>query len=179
MTSQSKVTPSDADITDYSKISALSIHKPINYRLIEKKKRMKAFMTVLGGFLYMSFLGCQYVVGTISPYLASYYGVGSTDAAFILPLIFITNIFVMPIGGQLAQRVHPKILLAAGLCIFTPMTLISTQATTFALFLPMFSCGFGLCNGLTYMVPMQHGWLWFPDYPGLVSGIIIGGFGIG
>jgi len=59
------------------------------------------------------------------------------------------------------------------------MTLISSQANTFSLFLPMFSCGFGLCNGLTYMVPMQHGWLWFPDYPGLVSGIIIGGFGIG
>jgi len=54
MTTQSRVTPSDADISGYSKISALSIHKPINYRLVEKKKRMKAFMTVLGGFLYMS-----------------------------------------------------------------------------------------------------------------------------
>jgi hypothetical protein len=29
------------------------------------------------------------------------------------------------------------------------------------------------------MVPMNHGWLWFPNRPGLVSGIIIGGFGIG
>ena len=53
-TTKSRVTPSDADLTDYSKISALSIHTPINYRLQEKKKRMKAFMTVLGGFLYMS-----------------------------------------------------------------------------------------------------------------------------
>ena len=29
------------------------------------------------------------------------------------------------------------------------------------------------------MVGMHHGWLWFPNSPGLVSGIIIGGFGCG
>ena len=52
-------------------------------------------------------------------------------------------------------------------------------AYTFEAFLCLFSIGFGICNGLTYMVPMQHGWLWFPNNPGLVSGIIIGGFGIG
>lgn len=63
--------------------------------------------------------------------------------------------------------------------IYAPMIIASTQAQHFTTFLPLFSIGFGLCNGLTYMVPMQHGWLWFPERPGLVSGIIIGGFGIG
>ena len=33
-------------------------------------------------------------------------------------------------------------------------------------------------HGMTYMVPIHHGWLWFPERPGLISGIIIGGFGV-
>lgn len=28
------------------------------------------------------------------------------------------------------------------------------------------------------MVPVHHGWLWFPGQPGLVSGLVIGGFGL-
>ena len=49
----------------------------------------------------------------------------------------------------------------------------------FIIFALLYSFGFGICNGMTYMVPMHHGWLWFPDKPGLISGIIIGGFGLG
>ena len=58
---------------------------------------------------FFQFLGCQYVVGTIAPYLASYFGVGYQDTSLILPLIFITNIFVMPFGAQLAQKKNPKL----------------------------------------------------------------------
>ena len=49
----------------------------------------------------------------------------------------------------------------------------------FVSFAFLYVIGFTVGFGLTYMVPMHHGWLWFPDRPGLVSGIIIGGFGFG
>ena len=48
--------------------------------------------------------------------------------------------------------------------------------TPFAIF---YVLGFSINQGIVYMVPVHHGWLWFPNNPGLVSGIILGGFGLG
>ena len=70
-------------------------------------------------------------------------------------------------------------LLAIGTSIGLSGMLIATLMDTFVAFLPIFSIGFGVCNGLTYLIPLHHGWLWFPARPGLISGIIVSGFGIG
>ena len=44
----------------------------------------------------------------------------------------------------------------------------------------LFYClAFSTCHGLTYMAGVHHGWLWFPNNAGLVSGIILAGFGFG
>lgn len=59
------------------------------------------------------------------------------------------------------------------------LAFMSIMVKSFYPFMLLFAAGFGLNNALNYMVPMHHGWLWFPQNPGLVSGIIIGGFGIG
>jgi len=59
------------------------------------------------------------------------------------------------------------------------LILLAIHQVEFMKFAGLFVLGFGLMNGLTYMVPVHHGWLWFPERSGLVSGIIIGGFGLG
>ena len=39
--------------------------------------------------------------------------------------------------------------------------------------------GMAVCNGLGYMLPVRLEWKVYPEHSGLVSGIIIGGFGLG
>jgi len=51
--------------------------------------------------------------------------------------------------------------------------------TSFLAFAVLFVSGQAICNGLSYMVPIRLGWKTYPESPGLISGIIIGGFSLG
>ena len=70
-------------------------------------------------------------------------------------------------------------MIAAGGLTGLSLILLATYQAQFWAFAVLYVVGFGFCNGMTYMVPVHHGWLWFPERPGLVSGLVIGGFGLG
>lgn len=52
-------------------------------------------------------------------------------------------------------------------------------AKDFLTFTLMFSISFGICNGLTYTIPLKICWDYYPNNRGMVSGMIICGFGLG
>ena len=54
----------------------------------------------------------------------------------------------------------------------------SSYITDFFLFMMVFSVSFGF-SGFIYSVVLHTGWLYFEGLEGVVSGIIIAGFGIG
>ena len=49
----------------------------------------------------------------------------------------------------------------------------------FSAFKYCYTISFGLVNGATYMTAVSVAWQYFPGKEGILSGIIIGGFGIG
>jgi len=140
----------------------------------------KAFSTLIGGFIFMFFPGCLYITGVIAPYIASYFGVTNQQATMIMNYHTAANVMVTPIGGYLAQRgVNPKIMLGGGAFIGLSLLTINLYQTSFMPFATFYVLGFSLAQGLTYLVPVHHVWLWFPDYPGLTSGIVLAGYGFG
>lgn len=58
------------------------------------------------------------------------------------------------------------------------MIFVSSYMKTFAGWWICTAVAYAVVNGITYMGPVHHGWLWVPDRPGLVSGVILAGFGI-
>ena len=75
-----------------------------------------------------------------------------------------------------------------GVFIGLTSALAASFATNFWVFMFLYSCGFGICNGLAvriklksfkYIIPVYNCWKYFPNNKGLASGIVLAGYGFG
>ena len=69
--------------------------------------------------------------------------------------------------------------LGGGIGVLCTLASSFVAPDNFILFYILLSGGLGVCNGLSYTVPIKLGWKAMPERSGLVSGLIIGGFGFG
>jgi len=145
-----------------------------------RKHPCKAWCTFFGGFCYMIFMGSIYCTGVFSTYIQSYYRI-PPDKHYVqdlLPACLFFNMFFMPFGSMLVQRnVNPRILILIGSTVAITCFFLASIMETFTGFAIFYVFGFSFNHGAGYMVPVHHSWLWFPKNLGLVSGIILGGFG--
>ena len=113
----------------------------------------------------MLFPGSLYIIGNISPYIASYFHLADpTQAANLLPAILAINVFIMPFGTTMVQNnVNPKkLILAGGFLAFILLSAATFVERKFWLFFLLYALAFAINQALTYMVPIHHAWLYFP-----------------
>ena len=90
--------------------------------------------------------------------------------------------FIMPFSSQAVQKVNPRLWILFGGSIGLISLLLSSFVKpdgSFYLWFVLFSGGYGTANGCLYILPIHYGWKWYPEKPGLISGIIIANFGLG
>ena len=87
----------------------------------------------------------------------------------------------MPIGTTMVQRnVNPKkLIFVGGFFAFILLNAATFVERRFWLFFILYALAFAVNQALTYMVPIHHAWLYFPQHGGLISGIILAGYGFG
>ena len=85
-------------------------------------------------------------------------------------------------AGQMLPRLGPRKLAVIGSVLFSGGYVIAAGALTLDL-LPLFYIGYGVIGGagigLGYVTPVATVAKWFPDHKGLVTGIVVMGFGVG
>ena len=70
------------------------------------KNSMPGYLSLLGGFVYHLIMGCVYLFGAVSIYLASYYHQFNPSTTtrllmMFLPIRGILALFLMPLGAYL------------------------------------------------------------------------------
>ncbi|MDE2850682.1 MAG: OFA family MFS transporter [Acidobacteriota bacterium] len=85
-------------------------------------------------------------------------------------------------AGQVLPRLGPRKLALIGSILFSAGYLIAAVALRLDM-LPLFYVGYGVVGGagigLGYVTPVATVAKWFPDHKGLVTGIVVMGFGVG
>ena len=144
-------------------------------------------VAVTAGFLLHLSLGSMYTFGNLTTYMTSYlhvrlgldvdYGntnwVGTIQSVTEGPGVLLGSICFRRFGPR------PTILVGSVLCTGgMALTCLGVQ-TSLAVTMLTYGMMGGFGIGLAYTSPMLTGYEWFPRNRGVVSGIVVGGYGLG
>lgn len=140
--------------------------------------------TVLGGILLHIVIGTMYNWGNIITYVTSYLRVYNpaitySDTMKIYPISLATHGVVLLISGHISRRIGYRNCCLLGSIVFISGTWLASVSTSLTEFIITQGIMFGIGMGLTYTVPISSAVQWLPHRQGVVSGIIVAGFGCG
>lgn len=127
-------------------------------------------------------IGQAYAWSVFKPPLESALGLSGTQSALPFQLGIVMLGLSAAFGGTLVERNGPRWAMTVALCCFSSGFLIAALgAATGQYWLIVFGYGFvgGIGLGIGYISPVSTLIKWFPDRPGMATGIAIMGFGGG
>ncbi len=144
------------------------------------EKKQNRWVLAIIGVITLVFVGLVYSWTVLqAPISAQYpeWSAGSLSLTFTLTMIF----FCLGgfSGGHLQKKFKPRTLLwITALCMLAGFFVSSRAATVLPLYLG-FGALSGFASGLAYNIVMSTVGRWFPDRQGLISGLLLMGFGMG
>lgn len=140
------------------------------------------WVVALMGTLLQLGLGTVYAWSFFQSLLVKSYRWSYTDTAWAFSLVILSLGISAAWAGVNLPKIGPRKLAVAGAMLFS----LSYLLGGFALYLgsiPLFYLGYsvvgGIGIGLGYVTPVSTVAKWFPDKRGLVTGVVVMGFGVG
>jgi MFS transporter, OFA family, oxalate/formate antiporter len=134
------------------------------------------------GTLLQMCLGAVYAWSYFQKPLVEGYGWQNSQVAWTFSLAIGFLGLSAAAGGALLPRLGPRVLAVSGVLLYATGNLLAALALT-QNSLPLLWCGYGVLGGiglgLGYVTPVATVAKWFPDRKGLVTGMVVMGFGFG
>jgi MFS family permease len=151
----------------------------------ESESKFRGYLSVIGGIVLGLFSGCMYLWANIFIYIVTHFHYlhtphASTDqAASLVTLIIIFGSIANLFGPYFQKRFHPKLILALLGTSMLLSVLIASLTTSWSVFVFFYIIWFPVASAISYWIPLMCAWEWFPERRGLVTGVIVSGFGLG
>jgi OFA family oxalate/formate antiporter-like MFS transporter len=140
------------------------------------------WVVALAGTLLQLCLGTVYAWSFFQSLLVKSYRWSYTDTAWAFSLVILTLGLSAAWAGVNLPRFGPRKLAMAGAALFSLSYLLGGWALHVGS-IPLFYLGYsavgGIGIGLGYVTPVSTVAKWFPDKRGLMTGVVVMGFGVG
>ena len=147
--------------------------------MAEEKANTHRWLVVIGGFLIIMCLGVAYAWGVFLMPIAKEFGWGRGETSLAVSILLLVFSVFMVVGGMCEKRYGPRVTATLGgtfVCLGWVLA-YSTQSLWWLYISYGLLAGIG--TGLGYLPAISTGVKWFPDKRGLVTGLVIFGFGFG
>ena len=142
-------------------------------------KETKRWQVLLGGVLMQLCIGGIYTWSLFNQPLIDAYGWERTEVYTAYSLIIFIFALVTIFSGRLQDKIGPRKVATIGILFFSAGLIVASLARS----LPMLYLGYsvlgGIGVGMVYVCPLSTSLKWYPKKKGMVTGIIIGAFGLG
>ncbi|UFS68532.1 OFA family MFS transporter [Geomonas sp. RF6] len=146
------------------------------------QKLPNRWLVAIMGTLLQLALGTVYAWSYFQKPMMAKYGWSNTQAAWVFSLAILFLSFAATWGGINLPKFGPRKLAVTGGLLFSAGYFIGAYALSIAN-LPLLYLGYGVIGGiglgLGYVTPVATAAKWFPDKKGLVTGMVVMGFGFG
>ena len=144
---------------------------------------LKGFLNTLGSIIIFMVFGSLYTWSNINVFFVSYLkqynspNIEIVDGYFMMPIILVISNLSIFFGTKIEEKFSFKF----GLFLSLIMTCGSHFFLIFTTRLPIIyflMIIFGISIGLSYITTTRNSWYFYPEKKGLISGIILFGYGV-
>ncbi|MDT8390825.1 MAG: MFS transporter [Lentisphaeria bacterium] len=140
----------------------------------------RRWLILAAGCLIQTILGGIYAWSTFVPYLMKTHDLTAGQCGFIFGVTILTFTVSMIAAGRLLTRKGPRLTASVAACLFmSGYLLASVSGDSFPVLLLGVGVIAGAGIGFGYVCPLSVGMKWFPHKKGLVTGVVVAGFGGG
>lgn len=150
-----------------------------SFVLIMRSLQMKKYLTVVSSFLIMLCLGSMFAWSIVARELTNDFGFSLSKTQFVFGIFFTFFPITMLLAGKLERKTGPKLLVLISAALFTGGYLLSALSNgSYPLILIGMGVLSGAGTGFGYLAALALPARWFPQRKGLITGIVVAGFGL-